>query len=87
MFNFLKVSCPSLKLSFALLLRIQLVIKLLLEFLFGELHFTNGSVVFDPPFPSWWETRVEKMSVCDIWMSAAFSASKNSEKEPGKAQK
>lgn len=39
--------------SFGLLLRLQLVIKLLLQFLFGEVHFTNGSVVLYPPLAAW----------------------------------
>lgn len=48
-----KVSCLPLKMPFALLLSLQLVLKLLLEFLFGEVHFPNGSVVFYPPLASW----------------------------------
>jgi len=44
--------------SFALLLCVQLLIKLLLKFLFGEVHFTNGPVVFYPPLASW---KKEKM--------------------------
>lgn len=38
---------------FALLLGLKLVLKLLLEFLFSEVHFTNGSVIFYPPLASW----------------------------------
>lgn len=48
-----KVSCPSLQMPFALLLSLKLVLKLLLEFLFAKVHFTNGSVVFYPPLTSW----------------------------------
>lgn len=48
-----RVSCLPLQMPFALLLSLQLVLKLLLEFLFGEVHFTNGSVVFYPPLASW----------------------------------
>lgn len=60
------VSCPSLKLSFGLLLRFQLVIKFLLEFLFGEVHFTNGSVVFYPPLASWRKGIQFRKCLCDI---------------------
>lgn len=38
---------------FALLLTLKLVLKLLLKFLFGEVHFTNSSVIFYPPLTSW----------------------------------
>lgn len=38
--------------SFALLLSLQLGFKLLLEFLFSEVHFTNGPVVLYPPLTS-----------------------------------
>lgn len=48
-----KVSCPSIQVPFALLLSLKLVLKLLLEFLFAKVHFTNGSVVFYPPLTSW----------------------------------
>lgn len=60
--------------SFALLLRLQLVVKLLLEFLFGEVHFTNGSVVFYPPLTSWKKCVQFSNCLCDIWMSPAFNA-------------
>lgn len=43
----------SIKMSFALLLCLQLVVKLLLKFLFGKVHFPNGSVVFYPPLACW----------------------------------
>lgn len=46
------MSCLSLSLFLALLLRLQLVIKFLLEFLFREVHFTNGSVVLYSPLSS-----------------------------------
>lgn len=58
--------CLSLSVSFALLLRLQLVIKLLLEFLFVELHFTNGSVVFYPPLASWRKDTQFGKCLCDI---------------------
>lgn len=60
--------------SFALLLRLQLVVKLLLEFLFGEVHFTNGSVVFYPPLASWRKDVQFSKCLCDIWVSPAFNA-------------
>lgn len=50
-FNY-EMSCLSLSLFLALLLRLQLVIKFLLEFLFREVHFTNGSVVLYSPLSS-----------------------------------
>lgn len=52
--------------SFALLLCLQLFIKLLLEFLFGEVHFTNGSVVFYPPLASWRKDIQFRKCLCDI---------------------
>lgn len=44
---------------FALLLSLKLVFKLLLEFLFAKVHFTNGSVVFYPPLTSWEKKKAE----------------------------
>ena len=43
---------PSLQVSFILLLRLQLVFKLLLKSLLGELSLPDGSVVLQPPLSS-----------------------------------
>lgn len=60
--------------SFALLLCVQFVIKLLLEFLLGEVHFTNGSVVFYPPLTSWRKDIQFRKCLRDICVSPAFNA-------------
>lgn len=52
--------------SFAVLLCLQLLLKLLLEFLFGEVHFTNGSVVFYPPLTSGKKGVQFSICLCDI---------------------
>lgn len=68
-----KVSCPSLKMSFALLFCLHFFIKLLLKFLFGELHFTNGSVVLYPPLTSWRKNIQFRKCLFDIWVSSVFN--------------
>lgn len=44
-----------LQVPFGLLLRLQLVVKLLLQFLFDKVHLTDRPVVLDSPFASWGE--------------------------------
>lgn len=42
-----------LQVPLGLLLRVQLVVKLLLQLLFDKVHLADGPVVLDPPFASW----------------------------------
>lgn len=72
---------PSLQVSFTLLLSLQLVFKLLLKSLLGELRLPDGSVVLQPPLSScetdqgqyiWPGSDGDRL--WDIWSDQSFNA-------------